>query len=51
MTSYKRTFGTQFHAGSGFGFSDLIILMLIATLVYLGTQLATGTPEVIQGPA
>jgi NitT/TauT family transport system permease protein len=33
-----------------FGIADIAVLLLIAVVLYLGAQMALGTPDVIQGP-
>jgi NitT/TauT family transport system permease protein len=46
----ERMFRTSFRNGVSFSIGDVIVLLIIAVVLYLGAQLAIGTPEVIQGP-
>lgn len=50
MTLRERIFRTPSRPGALFGVGDVVVLLVVATLLYLGLQLANGTPEVIQGP-
>ena len=50
MTLRERIFRTPSRAGALFSVGDIVVLLVVATLLYLGLQLANGTPEVIQGP-
>lgn len=46
----ERIFHTPFRAGVTLNISDVVVLLIITALVYMGTQLAAGTPDIIQGP-
>ena len=50
MTLRERIFRTPSRAGALFSVGDAVVLLIIAILLYLGLQLANGTPAVIQGP-
>ncbi len=50
MTLRERIFRTPSRAGALLSVGDVVVLLIIATLLYLGLRLANGTPEVIQGP-
>lgn len=45
-----RIFHTPIRAGVTPNINDVVVLLIIAVLVYIGAQLAVGTPAVIQGP-
>lgn len=50
MTLRERIFRAPSRDGVLFSSSDVIVLLIIAVVIYLGAQLAVGSPEVIQGP-
>ncbi len=50
MALRERIFRTPSRDTALISLSDIIVLLLIAAILYLGLQLAVGTPEVIQGP-
>lgn len=50
MTLRERIFRSPSRDTVLFSTSDAIVLIIIAVLLYLGAQLALGTPAVIQGP-
>ncbi len=50
MTLRQRIFRSPLGLTSGFTVSDIVVLLLVTVLLYLGAQLALGTPEAIRGP-
>lgn len=50
MTLRERIFRAPSRDGVLFSSSDVIVLLIIAVVIYLGAQLAVGSPEVVQGP-
>lgn len=50
MALHARIFRTLQRDGMGFSRADVIILLLLAALLYLGIHLATDTPSIITGP-
>lgn len=50
MALRERIFRAPFRDVAAFSIGDIIMLLFIAVVIYLGAQLALGTPEVIQGP-
>lgn len=50
MTLRQRIFRVPFREGSLLSVGDVVILVIVAVVLYLGAQLAVGTPQVIQGP-
>lgn len=50
MKLRERVFRSPLRDGGLFRFGDLVVLLVFAAVIWLGLQLATGTPEVIQGP-
>jgi NitT/TauT family transport system permease protein len=50
MTLRERIFRTPSRDGAAFSMGDIVVLLIVAVVLYLGLQLASGTPEVIQGP-
>lgn len=50
MTLRERIFRTPSRDGALFGIGDVVVLLIVAVVLYLGIQLALGTPDVIQGP-
>jgi NitT/TauT family transport system permease protein len=50
MLSRDRIFRFPTRDGALFSLSDGVILLVLVVLLYLGTQLALGTPAAIQGP-
>ncbi|GAB1422507.1 ABC transporter permease subunit [Anaerolineales bacterium] len=46
----ERIFRSPSRADGFFSLADGVVLLLIILLIYLGVQLASGVPEVIQGP-
>jgi len=50
MTLRARIFRTPLREGTVFSRADAVILLILAALLYLGVNLATGTPSIITGP-
>jgi NitT/TauT family transport system permease protein len=50
MSLRKRIFHSPSRDGVLFSIGDGVVLLIVVVLLYLGIQLALGTPEVIQGP-
>ena len=50
MTLRGRVFRSPSRAGVLFSVADIVLLLVVGIILYLGVQLAAGTPEVIQGP-
>lgn len=50
MTLRERIFHSPSRNGVLFGAGDLVVLLIICVLLYLGVQLAIGTPPAIKGP-
>jgi NitT/TauT family transport system permease protein len=50
MTLRERIFRLPSRDGALFSTSDGVVLLIIVVVLYLGIQLALGTPEAIQGP-
>lgn len=50
MALRERIFRTPSRDGALFGLGDVIVLLVLGVLLYLGIRLAFSTPEVIQGP-
>lgn len=50
MKLYERIFSSPSRTGALLSIGDIVVLLVVAAAIYLGIQLATGTPEVIQGP-
>ncbi len=51
MTLRNRIFRSPTREGALFSIGDVVVLLVVVVVLYLGAQLALGTPEVIQGPA
>jgi NitT/TauT family transport system permease protein len=51
MSLRQRTFRPPAGFGRVFSLSDIVVLLLLAIVLYLGIRLAFGAPEVIKGPA
>jgi NitT/TauT family transport system permease protein len=47
----ERIFETPTSDRRAFNLSDLVVLLAVVALLYLGVRLALGAPEVVQGPA
>lgn len=50
MTLRGRVFRSPSRDGVLFSAADIVLLLVVGVILYLGVQLAAGTPEVIQGP-
>lgn len=50
MTLRERIFRSPSRDGVLFSIGDVVVLLIVIVVLYLGAQLALGTPEVIQGP-
>jgi NitT/TauT family transport system permease protein len=50
MTLRDRIFRTPSRPGALLGIGDVVVLLALAVLIYLGVTLSFGTPQVIQGP-
>ena len=50
MTLRERIFRSSSRDGASFSMGDVVVLLIVAVVLYLGIQLATGAPESIQGP-
>lgn len=50
MTLSKRFFGSDALSTRTIGITDLVILLVIATVLYLGVRLAFDTPVLVRGP-
>jgi NitT/TauT family transport system permease protein len=50
MSLRERIFRTPAREGALIHRADVVVLLLIVVLLYLGLQIALGTPEAIQGP-
>lgn len=50
LTNFTRLFKTEFRSDRLFTWGDIVALVVIAVLIYLGIRLAFGAPEVIEGP-
>ena len=51
MTLRERIFRSPSRDGVLFSTGDVVVLLIVIVVLYLGAQLALGTPEVIQGPS
>ncbi len=50
MTLRQRIFRSPLGQTNGFTIGDIVVLLLVTVLLYLGAQLALGTPAAIRGP-
>jgi NitT/TauT family transport system permease protein len=50
MTLRERIFRSYSRDGAAFSIGDLVVLLILVVIIYLGARLALNTPAVIQGP-
>ncbi|MBC6956604.1 MAG: ABC transporter permease subunit [Chloroflexi bacterium] len=50
VTLRERIFHSPSRDGALIGVGDVVVLLIVAVMLYLGAQLALGTPAAIQGP-